>query len=273
LTVPAGFMPPGWGGVFCGVSLSAMPDKRRHRGAAPGDRQIFAGEFIDRMRSAVGDLSWLLSRGYAQKSAVKLVGDRFQLTVRQRQAVMRGACSDASLAIRKLRCVKRNELRGRVLYLDGYNVLTSVEAALAGGALFVGRDGCLRDVASMHGSFRKVEETEPAIRLMVETLESLGVARTIWYLDQPVSNSGRLKMMILRIAENNGLGAEVELVPSPDRVLIDLGANEGIVCTADSVILDGCSSWFNLAAQVITRHVESAWVIDLRGGSALSPMS
>jgi len=247
-----------------------MPDKRRHRGAAPGDRRIFAGEFIDRMRSAVEDLSWLLSRGSAQQSAVKLVGDRFQLTSRQRQAVMRGACSDESLAIRRSRRVGSEELRGRVLYLDGYNVLTSVEAALAGGALFVGRDGCLRDVASMHGSFRKVEETEPAIRLMVETLESLGVERTIWYLDQPVSNSGRLKAAILGISEEKGVEAEVGLVPSPDRVLIDIVPNEGVVCTADRVVLDGCSAWFNLAEHVIGRRVEGAWVIELRGGSGRS---
>ena len=51
-------------------------------------------------------------------------------------------------------------LRGSVeLLIDGYNVLTTVESALAHGLLLIGRDGCMRDLASMHGSWRKVDET------------------------------------------------------------------------------------------------------------------
>ena len=44
------------------------------------------------------DLSWLLGRGYAIVSAVKLVGDRWSLTERQRMAVRRAACSDEARA-------------------------------------------------------------------------------------------------------------------------------------------------------------------------------
>ena len=54
----------------------------------------------------------------------------------------------------------------RQLWIDGYNVLTTIEAALAGAVIIAGRDGCYRDMASMHGSYRKVEETSPAIELI-----------------------------------------------------------------------------------------------------------
>ena len=48
-----------------------MPDTRRHRGPAPGDRQWFAAEATPALVSAVADLS----RGYAWASSLKLVGD------------------------------------------------------------------------------------------------------------------------------------------------------------------------------------------------------
>ena len=38
-------------------------------------------------------------------------------------------------------------------------MLTTIEAALAGGVILAARDGAYRDMASMHGSYRKVAET------------------------------------------------------------------------------------------------------------------
>ena len=52
-----------------------MPDKRTHRGAHPRDAALFASEKIDAIRSAGADFSLLLGKGYADKSALKLVGD------------------------------------------------------------------------------------------------------------------------------------------------------------------------------------------------------
>ncbi len=59
-----------------------MPDKRTHRGPHPADEKLFDAESIGDLRLAVADLSLLLTKGYAQKSALKLVGYRFSLTER-----------------------------------------------------------------------------------------------------------------------------------------------------------------------------------------------
>ena len=66
-----------------------MPDSREHRGPDPRDPAAFAPEEWPRLRQAVVDLSWLLTRGYAPVSSLKLVGDRYELTERQRTAVRR----------------------------------------------------------------------------------------------------------------------------------------------------------------------------------------
>jgi len=71
-----------------------MPDRRVHRGPHPADTKLFAADTVADLQSAVEDFSLLLTKGYAEKSALKLVGDRFSFTERQRLAVMRCACSD-----------------------------------------------------------------------------------------------------------------------------------------------------------------------------------
>src|SRR5437763_1300671 len=66
----------------------AVPDTRSHRGPDPRDGLAFDPSAWPALRAAVADLSWLLERGYAPTSALKLVGDRWSLTERQRAAVV-----------------------------------------------------------------------------------------------------------------------------------------------------------------------------------------
>ena len=87
-----------------------MPDTRKHRGPGPQDPAWFGPDARPDLAAAVADLSWLLSRGYAEPSSLKLVGDRYRLVERQRVAVLRSACSDAALARR--RAPRELDLRG-----------------------------------------------------------------------------------------------------------------------------------------------------------------
>lgn len=237
-----------------------MPDKRVHRGPHPADEKLFDARAIGDLRSAVADLSLLLTKGYAQKSALKLVGDRFSLKERQRLAVMRGACSDQRLVSRNERRVEPENLAGESIAIDGYNVLITIEAAMSGGMIFEGRDGCYRDLASVHGTYRKVVETIPAVRLIGEFLRELGAGEVLWLLDSPVSNSGRLKTLIRELSEKNGWNWQIELVFSPDA---ELKKTDLVVATSDSVVLDECKSWVNLATEIIKKKLPSARLIDL----------
>lgn len=237
-----------------------MPDRRTHRGPHPADEKLFAAGAISNLRLALADFSLLLTKGYAEKSALKLVGDRFSLTERQRLAIMRSACSDQQFASRSQRCVELKNLAGRPIAIDGYNVLITVEAAMSSGVIFKGRDGCFRDLASIHGTYRKVTETIPAVQLIGKFLRESGVDKALWLLDSPVSNSGRLKTLIGELANKNNWNWEIELLLSPDAELIK---TDLIVASSDSVVLDGCKNWVNLATEIITQKLTSATVIDL----------
>ena len=237
-----------------------MPDKRTHRGPHPEDARLFAPEAIGDLRSAMTDYALLLTKGYAQKSSLKLVGDKFALTQRQRLALMRSTCSDQQLTSRIEHRVALEDVAGRRIALDGYNVLITIEAAISGGVIFKGRDGCCRDLASIHGTYRKVTETIPAVELIGRFLKEANVAGALWLLDKPVSNSGRLKTLIGELARKNDWPWEIDLVLSPDAVLTK---GEMIAATSDSAVLDACKNWLNLATEIIIKKLTSATVIDL----------
>jgi hypothetical protein len=206
----------------------------------------------------VAELSWLLSRGYAEKSALKLVGDRHELTARQRKAVQRCACPDAACAERRARRVPLDAVADAAVHVDGFNALIVSESALGGGVVLVGRDGAHRDLASVHGTWRRVAET-------TEVVDALGalLARArevVFWLDRPVSNSGRLRALLLARAEARGWPWRVEVVWDPDGALM---AVDGLVATADARILDAGVRWVDLPAALAARHPERAWIVDL----------
>ena len=151
-------------------------------------------------------------------------------------------------------------MAGQTVAIDGFNVITTVEAALAGGAVLVGREGCYRDMASMHGSYRKVDETLDAVRIIGSVLAAHGPAACLWYLDRPVGNSGRLRALLRDEAAVAGWSWTVHVVDDPDSVLRDTDA---IVASADSGVLDHTGSWVNLARAAV-EQVETTWLVDLR---------
>jgi hypothetical protein len=141
-----------------------LPNTRNHRGQHPEDDKLFGSDYRHDLRAAVANLSWLLTRHYSEKAALKLVGDRYNLRERQRLAVQR---SDLALRYRQKQELAINKIHGQALVIDTYNLLILIESVLAGAYIFKGRDGCYRDLAGIHGNYRKVAET-------VHTIETIG---------------------------------------------------------------------------------------------------
>jgi hypothetical protein len=237
-----------------------LPDSRKHRGADPHDDQAFEPAAIPALRKAVADLSWLLSHGYAIASALKLVGDRWSLTERQRQAIRRAACTDEARVDRRRRRIEPDMMIGRSVEVDGFNVLTTIEAALGGAVVLKCRDETFRDLAGVHGTYRKVAETIPALLLAGETLEAMNVSEVHWLFDRPVSNSGRILSVLGEIAIGKHWPWTVELVDNPDA---RLKVASRVVATADSAVLDRCEYWFNLARCIVEGRCPGARIVEL----------
>ena len=188
------------------------------------------------------------------------MGDRFQLRRRQREALRRASCTDGQRRERGERMRSPADLAGSTLLVDGFNVIITVEAALSGAAVFLCRDGCLRDIASIHGSYRQVDETRRALEACGALLEAAGIRAAEWLLDSLVSNSGRLANMMRTLASEHGWDWDVRLVKNPDAELVE---REEPVATSDAPVLDRCGAWCNLAREVVGSGVPESWIVDL----------
>ena len=233
--------------------------EQRHRSANQNDKALFSGEQLLRLHNAVYELCWLLDRGYARHSAIQLVGDHHQLVMRQRLAISRAACSSVNRELRIAKCLPIEKIKDQPLVIDGFNLIITVETAMAGGLLLRCCDGCIRDIASIHGTYRQVHETRQAIELIGYVLQSFAPESVLWLFDKPVSNSGRLAVMVRSIAEAHRWNWQAELIENPDQAILD---SHKIAITSDSVILDGVLHWVNLGANLVIKYFQEAWLID-----------
>jgi hypothetical protein len=249
-----------------------MPNSQKHRGANPKDYAAFSEKNLDNLQQAVFDLSWLLSNGYSQNASLKLVGDKFSLTERQRKAINAASADKKSLELRQKNEIEINSTSDFIhhtsdftLVIDGYNLLITIECALSNAPLFVGLDGCMRDIASIHSTYRKVEETIPALELIGKVIEELQIKETIWILDSPISNSGRLKQIMTDLAEEKKWNWKVILEKHADKTIVELSQNQNhIVASCDAWIIINASNWINLCSFIVKNYIPSAWILDFR---------
>jgi len=213
------------------------------------DHALFGtAEAKNNFLQALEDMHYLLSRNYPPKAALALVGNRYQLVQRQQQALQGMACSAEELKNRKEKQLSPASLKDQTILLDGFNVLIILETALSGGFVFEGLDGCYRDIASVHGTYKKAQHTQQALIIIGKALQQLQLQKVIWVFDAPISNSGKLKSFCYELAEKHGFPWEIILDNHPDKYLIN---NKGLVCSSDGWVLNECTAWFNLGAWII----------------------
>lgn len=210
----------------------------------------------DRFRRAVVDYFFLVERSYARSSALKLVGDHYQLNSEQRSMLYRGVNSSEEAERRGRKLTDR--VGSVALHIDGLNVLYTVTNYLYGRVLFISTDGLLRDAAELHGrgdseSPKRRNLMTNAITLLMTWLSEHAPSEVVVYLDEPVSMSGELAALLrgelaalkLRGTAKTVHSADFELKRIPDVV----------VATSDSTIIDSCEcSVCDLAHQLLTER-------------------
>jgi hypothetical protein len=188
----------------------------------------------EHLLSAAEEYSWLLSRAYPQKSSLKMVGDKFKLTRDMRQILYRGV-SARPQAERRRKMIGQVQQGDQVL-IDGYNVLFTINNYLLGRPLFISNDGLLRDAGEMRGRIQDKPVFNRAVEMMLETLSGWTGSSCRIYLDEPVSFSGRLSIVLSKEMAQMGIEGDACTVASPDHVLKH--ERSDVVCTSDTAILD-----------------------------------
>lgn len=233
------------------------------RGAGPSDAKFFTEKHVHRISAATVDLGFLLERGYAETASLKVVGDHFQLHKRQRSALMRCSAAPSKIALRAKKCV--TSLEGCHLAIDGFNLIILLEAAIGGGLIMQGADGTFRDLSSIHGSYKTVEQTLSVLEWVGEWTQSQNVETVHWYLDSPVSNSGKLAGWVRDLSEKYQWPWDVTVTPHVDR---ELSQSDKVVVTSDKIILNQCEQWANMGRSMIEQErgkdrLEALWFVEM----------
>ncbi|MDY8135253.1 DUF434 domain-containing protein [Aquimarina sp. 2201CG5-10] len=232
----------------------------RNRGKEGSDDRLFSDPVMQhKLKEAAKDMSYLLSRGFAEKSSVQLVGNRYKLNVRQQKALQGMSATEEQIVLRKERSVTSDQLKGQMIAIDGFNLLIILESALSGAYVFRGLDGSYRDISGVHGSYKRVQKTEEALILIGNTLKKLEVTSVHWYFDAPVSNSGRLKTRLRELSEQFEFSWEISLVYNPDK---ELAISDNIIVSSDAWILDRANKNFNLVEYLIKEHIKNVQIIN-----------
>lgn len=228
------------------------------RGYVSTDAKDFHAKSIPTLKKAAEEVYWMLNRGYPIKSLSTFIGNHYLLSERQRLALARSVSSQTALLSRKKREIQ-GTLSGKTVFIDGFNQIITLEVALSDGTLLHCMDGTIRDLAGLRGTYRLIDKTTQAIKMIGAQLQQLQISQAVFYLDSPVSNSGRLKQEILTILQHYPFTTQVHLTDNADVVLETLPN----VITSDAIILDHCESWVNLNYPLIQQQLPSVTCLQI----------
>lgn len=192
---------------------------------------IVTDQFVQSLR----DYSHLLNRNYPRKSVLKLVGDRYQLNTFQRILLSRGIFPEEAVLSRREKSTEN--ISGKEICVDTYNVLFTISNYLLGRIVFISNDYFLRDAGEVYGKLYKDAVFIRAIDLMMDYLGKKKVARVEFYIDKPVSFSAELAGRLREILLKGKIPGDAFLDRNPDAILKAI--DRGIVASSDSDILDG----------------------------------
>lgn len=100
-------------------------------------------------------------------------------------------------------------------------MIITLEVALSESILLQCMDGTIRDLAGLRGTYHLIDKTDKAISLTGNKLKAMDIDTAYFYLDSPVSNTGRLKQRIQELLMPYPYNIGIELVNNADIRLVN----------------------------------------------------
>ncbi|MCT4585660.1 MAG: DUF434 domain-containing protein [Peptostreptococcaceae bacterium] len=229
------------------------------RGYLENEQRDFSEKAISKLKEIGKDLYYLLNRGYYIKNSSTFLGNHHLLSKNQRLALVRSISSKENIKYRLNKEIK-DSLEDKTVYIDGFNTIITLEVALSNSLLLKCMDKTIRDLAGLRGTYKLIDKTDIAIKLIGQTLVKYKASKVVFYLDSPVSNSGKLKLKIIELLKNYDFELDIIIIPNVDSTLEKL---ENVI-TTDAIILDKCKSWFNLNRYILEEHLPEYEYVDFR---------
>ncbi|NPA62718.1 MAG: DUF434 domain-containing protein [Methanococci archaeon] len=184
------------------------------------------------LERAKEDFKYLINRGYKKDVALNFVANHYKLSREDRLRIVRTTHSDEEVKLTKKKLRKLKDIKGKTLYIDGFNVLIGLEALIKGNEVVLCDDNIYRDFENVYGKYKLNDFTDTAIYLLLTILKYNNITPCI-YLDSQVSKSGVLAKKIREKMKDLNIRGDVFCVKNCDFEL----KNRESVATSDSIII------------------------------------
>jgi hypothetical protein len=147
---------------------------------------------------------------------------------------------DTSLKRRKKK-LKCEELKGKTLLIDGYNVLITLESILQGERTWVADDSFIRDIRGLFRNHSNDKFTYEAVEEMLSFLVISEVKKATILLDTQMKHSGELAALIRKRMKDLSISGDARTSKHTDYGLKNCDSSY-VVATADGIIIDAVKS-------------------------------
>ncbi|AFN04968.1 hypothetical protein PFC_10245 [Pyrococcus furiosus COM1] len=198
------------------------------------------------MYEAYKDLKYLLNRGYRKSKALEFVCNHYLLPSNARHLLARCVFPTKWIEETKRKLASKNEITGKEIGIDGFNVLITLDSVIRGEA-FRCEDGIVRDIRYIK-NYKFDQNTLNLIRIIADTLSTLAPEKVIIFYGKSTSKSGRIAELTKKELEKRRIKGEVKVVKSPDFELKKFD----IVATGDVGIIEKVKKIFDIPAYSAT---------------------
>ncbi len=153
--------------------------------------------------------------------------------------------------------VSAEQIRGKGLAIDGYNVLITLESALKGKTILLADDSFIRDISGVSGSYKESAPTGEALSLIIDLLQTAEPLEAIFLFDSPISGSGELAAKIRGLMTNKGIRGDALAVKVPERIMEGYA---GIVASSDTALIDQVQKVFDMAGYIIREKLRIPYI-------------
>lgn len=212
-------------------------------------------DFEEKISEAVHDLRYLLNRGYRKKGALKFVSDRYLLNIHERNYLARKVFSREVAVSRQNKILHISRVKDENIFVDGYNVLITVESICTGQPSLVRcDDGFLRDVNAVFGKYSIKNTTKTALTQIILLLKCYKPKFVEFLYDSPVSQSGELSKITRNLLNANDVPGCAVTSKNVDSELINLSKEvQGIIATSDSAVIDKIQRVVDIPCEILKK--------------------
>lgn len=210
----------------------------------------------DVIREASFDLRFLLNRNYRKKNALTFVANKYVLDLFERHYLARSIFSEAKSASRMEKILDINNIKGKPLLVDGYNVLITTESIFRGDKdlLVLCDDGIIRDLNAVFGKYKFNQATEISLNAIFNLIKENKPLYVHFFFDKQVSFSGKLAKMTEKLMKSHNICGKAILTKHVDFEIVKIAEEiNGVVATSDGIIIDRINKIIDLPYFILNK--------------------